>query len=317
MHVLGIDIGGTKIAMGLVDEAGRVHEKKVFASKAHLGRESMLRRIVEQIRSIDHKVGVDVLGIGFPGTVMGKQAVILESVNVPGWQGVALKDLFQEQVGKEVFVENDANAAALGEWMVGAGQGTQDFVYLTISTGIGAGILSQGKLITGVQGYAGELGHTILQKDGPRCRCGNHGCWEALASGPAMARSARVSLEQDKSSLMRIKKNFGAKDVFIAYEAHDQLATEIVEKAAAWSGLGLYNLIRTLNPERIAIGGGVGLGSARFVEKIKETVLLYARSPLLMPEIVPAHLKDEAGIIGSACVARYGLGYFPQGVKLL
>lgn len=309
MSILGIDIGGTKVAMGLVDNQGRVSRKEIFPAEASRGADHLRGTLLAKVSAYRETEELEAIGIGFPGPVSTEAGQILESVNLPGWEGMELCSLFPAEWQLPVFAANDANAAAMGEWKYGAGQGTTNFIYLTISTGIGAGIIAEGGLVSGKNGYAGELGHTVLMQDGPICSCGNRGCWEALSSGTAIAQIARTKLSENSliyDFAQGDSDRITAKTVFMAFAQGDALATHILEESAHWTGMGIHNLAHTLNPERIAIGGGVGLSTGKYLEMIRASLVTYTKNPLSLPELVFARLGDEVGVIGSAALAVIG-----------
>lgn len=301
MNTLGIDIGGTKVAMGLVDGQGCVSHKQTFATEPDKGADHLKDRLLAMVAEYRMSTELSVVGIGFPGAISGPARHILTSVNLPGWEGMALGELFPAEWSLPLYADNDANAAAIGEWMYGAGKGTEDFIYLTLSTGIGAGIITGGRLMRGHRGYAGEVGQTLLDSENKRS-------WESLAAGPAIARAAKVALEEKPGSLIyelagSDPESVTARTVFEAFESGDEMAREILKRTASWTGAGLYNLCLTVNPERIAIGGGVGCSSNEYLDMIRDAFACCCTAGQIWPDVVMAQLGEEAGIIGSASLA--------------
>lgn len=261
----GIDIGGTKIAVSLGTASGKVVERSQFSSEQG----KQVNRSIEQIRAVltgffrKHKLTKrQILGIGVavPGIIDPKTQRIEKSPNLPSWEGVALKKILSQTFKLPVSVENDANAAALGEKYFGLGKKIEDFIYITVSTGIGSGIVAGGRLVRGAKGIAGEVGHMTLVRAGEQCPCGKRGCLEAYSSGTAMAAFATKALKRGATSnfLRRFQLNqiTGAL-VAEAAKHKDPLAIEARKQAADYLGLALGNLINLLNPSRIILGGGV------------------------------------------------------------
>jgi glucokinase len=262
------------------------------------------------------------IGIGAPGPLNGKTGVVFNPPNLPGWRNVPLRDIFHERFKCPIYVENDANVAALSEHMFGAGQGSLDMAYLTVSTGIGGGIIANGQLLTGTIGTAAELGHMTIDWHGPRCSCGNIGCLESLASGTAIARQAneRIALDRRGSAeliafaLSKQSYEKGAEmprdsrrpihvDAMMVAEAAVsgiRMAREIIGLAAEALGVGLVNIIHIFNPEVIILGGGVTqigeplLGPARRI--VAERAMPVPRESV---RIVLSDLGSDAGLIGA------------------
>jgi glucokinase len=248
------------------------------------------------------------LGVGAPGPMDPVAGVLLAPPNLPGCENLPLAAIFRDLYpGAEVHVENDANAAALGERRFGAGRGVDDLCYITISTGIGGGIVAGGRLVRGAAGTAGEVGHMVLEPDGPACHCGLHGCWEALASGTAIARAAAEALASGAGDGIRAAAGEGAPDaraVSAAAAAGDPAALRIVSAAVRYNGLGFCNLIQTLSPARIIVGGGVSRAWDRYVAPAAAWARANAFArPGRMCAIVPADLGDDVGALGAVAVA--------------
>ncbi|MGQ9780581.1 MAG: ROK family protein [Bacillota bacterium] len=314
MHDLtvGVDLGGTKIAAILVDGAGNVLNELRRPTEAERGREVVLENIVAAVRAVagENFGRVAAVGLGAPGPLNRREGVIYQAPNLPGWQDVPVVRLLREELGCPVFLENDANAAGFGEWALGAGRGTQDMIYLTVSTGIGGGLILGGRIHHGRDDGAGEVGHMTVLPDGPRCGCGRRGCWEALASGTAIARAMVEALAEGRKS--RVLELAGgdpsAVDAALVARAAregDALAREVLERAFYYLAVGIVNLIHLLNPEAVVIGGGVAKMGEELFGPVRRMVAERAYPAMVRDlPIVPAALGDRAGVIGAAMVAR-------------
>lgn len=314
-HVyLGIDLGGTKILTALVDDQGRVLDRERMPTPAG-GPESVVAAIVDSVRTVIGRAGIALaavggLGVGAPGPMDPATGVVFEPPNLPGWRDVPLAEMLASHLGLLVFVENDANAAALGERWAGAGVGVDDLVYITISTGIGGGLILGGRLYHGVSGTAGEIGHMVIEPGGPRCNCGRVGCLEALASGPAIARDARAAVQSGApTTLSQLPgEALTAEAVARAAWDGDPVARQIYARAAAALGVGVTNLVNLLNPAMVIIGGGVARAGELIFAPVRRIVREEAfERPGSAVQIVPAALGDDVGAIGAAAVARLSL----------
>ncbi len=307
--VLGIDIGGTKLAAGIVDATGNILARGEVPTLAAEGPERVLDRTVQLARNLLGKAGLPAaaihrIGVGCAGPVDRQAGLILNPPNLPGWIRVPLVEHFEKVLGRPAVLENDANAAALGEFRYGAGRGARSLVYLTVSTGIGGGIILDGKIWHGVKDGAGEVGHMTLVPDGPRCGCGNRGCLEALASGPSIARRAREALATGHPSRLRELQDITAADVTRLAQEEDKLAAEVWGATITYLGLGVAAFMTILAPERVVIGGGVALAGDVLFEPLRREVR--HRVKLVAVEsvpILPAALGRDVGILGAAAVA--------------
>lgn len=264
---------------------------------------------------------VTAIGVAAPSPVDVRKGVVVEAPNIPGWEELPLVELLEEKFRLPVALGNDANLAALGEWKFGAGQGHHHMIYLTVSTGIGGGVICNDRLLLGERGYAAELGHITVVKDGPLCNCGQHGHLEALASGPAIAKWVRDQLAKGVDSSLSGEKSVGEGSVkgdrnerrsitaeIIARhaEAGDLLALEAFKRAGEFIGIGLVNFIHTFNPTVIVIGGGVSRSGPLLMRPIDQAVKKYIMNEDYLEnlEIVTAALGDETGLMGSLALAR-------------
>lgn len=309
MAVLAIDIGGTKLAAGVVDAGGRILARGEVPTIAAEGPTRVLERIVGLGKDLlgRSEVSVDAvrrIGVGCAGPVDRLAGLVLNPPNLPGWTRVALADHLQQAFGLPVILENDANAAALGEFRHGAGKGTRSLVYLTVSTGIGGGIVLDGKIWHGLKDAAGEIGHMTIAPDGPLCGCGNYGCLEAIASGPSIARRAREALAGGRPTRLRGVPSLTAADVVRLAREGDEVACEVWEETVRYLSLGVAAAITILAPERVVIGGGVTEAGEFLFEPLRREVRSRVKLvPMESIPILPAALGRDVGILGAAAVA--------------
>ncbi|GMA65032.1 ROK family protein [Alicyclobacillus fastidiosus] len=296
MYSIGVDLGGTKILTGLVDESGVIYKTVECPTAAQQGPDAVIDQL---IRSIDEVAGsverkeICGIGIGAPGPLNPVTGVVLSPPNLPGWDNIPLRQIIEAKCGLPTFLENDANVAALAEHRFGAGRGVEDMVYITVSTGVGAGLILNGRLYGGAGGYAGEVGHTVVDTNGRLCDCGNRGCLEAVASGTAIARKAEQVFQRPMS----------AKDVAIMAENGSLEAKAILDEAMHYLGMGIVSIVNVFNSSRIVIGGGVSrIGDAMF-EPLRHAVRELAfPAPAAMVEIMPAELGLNSGLLGGAAL---------------
>ena len=312
--VIAVDVGGTQIRAAIVSRRGRIMAKESYPTLAVEGPDSVIGRILLAIdQLLEGKSGAsslpDSIILAVAGAIDYDKGSITVSPNLPGWHNVLLRDMVGKRYGLETFLINDASAAALGEHRFGAGKGVNNLIYLTVSTGIGGGIIINGELYSGASGSAGELGHMTIDVNGPVCSCGNTGCLEVLASGKAMAREAISRLGNGERSALT--EMVGAKldsitteEISIAAQRGDSLALEVVSQAARYLGVGLANLVNIFNPEMIIVGGGVAKMGDILLNPAREVVGERA-FPLLVQavRIVNARNIDEAGLLGAAAFA--------------
>ncbi len=313
---LAIDLGGTKIAAAVVREDGVIVAHATRPTDAQKGGDGVLNRIKEAVLEAldasqlrpDELAGV---GMGTPGIVDAKTGVMLsEAVNIPDWKERNLKEELERVLNLPAFVDNDANVAALGEWVFGAGKGTRHLVYITIGTGVGGAIILNGALWRGTNFAAGELGHVPVNPDGPRCGCGGYGCVEMFVSGPAIAQRAKEFVQQGvKSVLADIPPdNITAEKVAIAAQQGDVLAKFILAEAGKSLGIVLAGVVNLLNPERLIVGGGVAQAGDWLLEparwELRRRALPTATETL---QLVPAALGTNAGILGAAALVFQAL----------
>ena len=312
--VIGIDLGGTKISAALVGSAGEIIARDYRETQAAEGPQAVVGRMLDGARRVMAQAGVTqaqvtAVGVVAPGPLDVEAGVVMSPPNLPGWNHVPLKQLIEDDLGITTFLENDANAAALGEFRFGAGRGIEHMIYVTASTGIGGGLILDGKLYHGASGMAGEIGHQTLVPYGPLCGCGNRGCLEALASGTAIARQARERVARGVPTLMADLAGgdpecFTAKLVAEAARQGDVEAREILAEAMNYLGIGMANLVNLFNPQLIVIGGGLtNIGDALF-EPVRRAIDRHAfRAQARAVRVVRAELGDDVGVLGAAAVA--------------
>lgn len=311
---IGIDLGGTKIYSGLVDQSGTILAEDYRKTKAKRGVEAVVERLIDSAHAVIQAAGVSLtdikaVGIGAPGPVESEKGIVNVPPNLPGWERVPLKALVESSLPIPTYLANDANAAALGEYLFGAGRKSRQMLYITVSTGIGGGFILNGKIFQGAAGAAGEVGHMTILPGGPRCGCGNRGCLEAVASGTAIARQARELFSRTTNTLIAELANgdqeaITAKLVAEAAQLGDVWAQEILGSAMGYLGIGVANLVNLLNPDLIVIGGSLTkLGDLLFDPVRRAVAQRSFPVSATAVRIVPATLGDKVGVLGAAAVA--------------
>lgn len=311
MYYIGIDVGGTNLKAGLVREDGQILavERTPLAFE---NPEQFARTLAQLGESVLRQAGVPAsevvsAGIGIPGAVAGGD--ILYTCNIP-LRDVPLSRLFRQYLDVPVLLENDANCAAVGEWLCGAGRGTQQFIVVTLGTGVGGGLILNGKLYSG-SGMVGEVGHMVIQHGGAPCNCGRRGCWEAYASATGLIRMTREAMEAHPESLLHtVAAQNGCVEGRTAFDAAvqgDETALGLCRDYVSYLAAGVTNLINILQLEAVAIGGGVAAAPDRLLlTPLREIVEreCYPRHTGQLPRIVRAELGNDAGIIGAALLKR-------------
>jgi len=315
LPVLAIDLGGTKIAAALIAPDNRVMDKAHSPTLVSEGLQAVTSRIFSMIDRLLSQCTTGPaqlygIAIAAAGAIDTDKGLVTSSPNLPGWLNVPLRDMVRKRYGIDTCLLNDASAAALAEHRLGAGRGTANLIYLTVSTGIGGGIIINGELYSGASGCAGELGHMTIDANGPECDCGNRGCLEVFASGKAVAGEAKRRIEQgEQSKLTDIVsgdlEGITAEKVALAARGGDRLALDVISRAATYLGVGMVNLVNIFNPEMIVVGGGLSKMGELLLEPAREVVKQRA-FPLCAGavRIVTAELGDDAGVLGAAIYAR-------------
>jgi len=314
---IGIDLGGTDIKAGLVSEDGTLLGRYKKATEAHVGGRKVVDRIGDLIQEIlDSKemVGrrndLQGIGVGSPGLIDHEKGAITRPVNIPNWDyWISVRDIFLDRFGLNSWVDNDANVCALGEALFGAGRGKKVVLVLTLGTGVGGGIVSEGKVFHGFRGFAGELGHVLVHEGGAVCGCGNEGCLEAYTSANAIGKYAsdRIRVEHVPSLLKVMADSEGKVTAKMVHEAAlkgDEVALSAIARAGKYLGIGLATFIVCFNPEIVCIGGGASnMGDMLFDHARREIAWrVFFHSHYATP-IVRAQLGEEAGTVGAAGLA--------------
>ncbi|GAA1934756.1 ROK family glucokinase [Streptomyces sodiiphilus] len=308
---IGVDIGGTKIAAGVVDEKGSILETRTVPTPPTP--DAVVDAIADAVRTVGSG-SAEAVGIGAAGYVDDKRATVLFAPNIR-WRREALKDRIEQRVGLPVVVENDANAAAWGEYRFGAGAGHEDVVCITLGTGLGGGIIIGGRLHRGRFGVAGEFGHVRVVPDGLLCGCGSQGCWEQYASGRALVRYARqraAATPEAAAALLALgdgtPEGIDGRHVSLAARGGDPVAVDSFRELARWVGAGLADLASLFDPSAFIVGGGVSDEGDLVLEPIRKSFRRWLVGGRYRPhaEVLAARLGGQAGLVGAADLARHG-----------
>ncbi|ESX18953.1 MULTISPECIES: ROK family protein [unclassified Mesorhizobium] len=303
---LAFDLGGTALRGALVESDGRIVAHASAPTLAGAGSEAVIGQIVALAGTLlrEHpQANVAGIGVGAPGPLDPKAGIVIAPPTLAGWHDVPLIDILGQHFGLPVRLENDANAAALGEWRFGAGRGSGSLVFVTVSTGIGGGVVADGHIYHGRRGLAAEIGHMTITGEGDRCFCGAIGCFEAVASGTALGRRATRLTAPGDGSLLRRLSNDGdvsARHVVEAAKAGDANALDLIEAEAQWLGIGFTNLLHLYSPDLIVMGGGLSNGFDLLAPSIRAVIQQRAMPAYRDVPVVQAELGDRAGLIGAA-----------------
>jgi glucokinase len=319
-YIVGVDLGGTKIMVGALSEDGKQHlGMRSIATHAEQGSDVIVDRIVGAIEGVilDTIAETDAsrkdfvgIGMGAPGPLDRERGIVVVAPNL-GWRDFPLRDLVSARLDLPVTLDNDANCATVGEWWQGAARGGRTVVGFTIGTGIGGGVIIDGSLFHGASDVAGEVGHTTIELNGRYCKCGNYGCLEAYASGPAIATRAREILVREESTSTLPSMVGGqldlitAQTVYDAAKQGDEVAEEIVRDTARYLGAGIASLLNILNPDTVVVLGGVtAAGDTLFVPLRAEVRRRAFRPAVEAARIVPAELPGTAGVVGAVATFK-------------
>ncbi|HEX7056336.1 MAG TPA: ROK family glucokinase [Bacilli bacterium] len=304
---VGVDLGGTNIKVGICDQDGNLLHKMEGPTEAEGG----ANKVVENIARYAHQLvdqspyrweQVAGIGTGIPGFTDVKNGIVKMAPNLL-WKNVPIKSMLEDLLQKKVRIDNDANVAALGEALSGAGKGIDHIVLFTLGTGVGGGIINNGKIVQGFSGVAGELGHLQVVPDleAIQCGCGQMGCVETVSSATGIVRMAKDAVERGDRTQLNLLETITAKDVFDAARAGDEVALRIIQRAAFYLGKTMAIIALSVNPERFIIGGGVSRAGDVLFDPIREYFLKYTPEPAREGvSIVPAQLGNDAGMIGAA-----------------
>jgi glucokinase len=316
-HTISVDLGGTKILAAVVDDQDHIVGKAKMKTLAREGVDQVIERLAETAHQAARKAKVNWdqvvgVGLGAPGPVDPEAGIVYNPPNLPGWQKVALGPRLAELLGVPVCVENDVNLGTLGEYRMGAGRGTRDMVGIFVGTGVGGGLILDGKLRTGFRNAAGEIGHMVVLADGPVCGCGRRGCLEAMASRTAIERDIRLGLQAGRESLIPdLSKgkalNLTSGVIARAMEKGDPLVTDVMRRAQWYLGLITASVVNLLDPEMVVFGGGVIEAlDAGFLAHIRVTAQQHYIQQMDADRvrIVTGKLGDFAAILGAAALVR-------------
>jgi glucokinase len=290
MIALAIDLGGTQLRVAHVNEHGEVLKRAAMPTDANGGPKNVVAQMVKLAHELG-MVGVSKIGISSPGPLNSDAGVTMELPTLIGWNGFPLRQTLLEKLALPVTLENDGISAAFGEWKFGAGRGLMHMVYVTVSTGIGGGVIVDGRIMRGHKGMASHVGHMMIAADGPMCTCGGRGCFEALAAGPAFAKSGIADGFETAAAIVE------------AARSGNMRAAILVEREAKLLGYGFASLVHLYSPQRLVMGGGVSKALDLMLPTILQTM-----TPITMPsfrdaDIVAAQLGDNAGLVGAAGLA--------------
>ena len=318
-YIIGVDLGGTNIVAGAMPEDGsREVAMRSEPTRADQGAEAVVDRIARMIDTVIAETIAETnakredfagVGIGSPGPLDRELGIVIVTPNL-GWRNFPLRDEVSKRVGLPASLDNDANCATLGEWWCGAAKGARHVIGITIGTGIGGGLILDGRLFHGASDVAGEIGHTTIDSTGRRCKCGNYGCLEAYASGPAIAERAREALEGGEPSILpKLVNNdlskITAQLVYDAAKKDDDVARQVVRETANFLGAGVANLLNIFNPDVVVIAGGVTQAGAPLFEPLRAEVRRRAFRPAVEAcKIVPGTLRGSAGVVGAVATFK-------------
>ncbi len=327
MHLLiGIDIGGTNIKLALMDEKAHIKAKRIFSTSQFRNKNALINELVKEIEALlfEHSVprkNLLGIGIGAPGIVDIRTGTVHVLTNIPNWREVPLGDILKKRLRIPVFVDNDVNVMALGELRFGAGRGVRNMLCITLGTGVGGGLILDGKLYRGSSYAAGEFGHVPINIEGPKCGCGSYACVEAYVGNSYLVRDVVARIRNGERTM--ITKLAGgeaskitAKMIGIAARRGDRFARKVWVDAGNKIGIGLTGVVNLLNVEKIVVGGGVAEAGKALFDSIKDTVAARAmKLPAKTVKIVKAKLGYDAGVIGAATLVLYELRSTPNAVR--
>lgn len=308
-RVIASDLGGTNLRAATVDSEGRIHERVKHTTPRATRADEIVQALVAAARecerlSGEQGAGISALSVVVPGTVQIENGVVTKAPNLPCLDGFRLGAALESELQWPAILENDANAAAVGEMWQGAGRGAATIICVTLGTGVGGGIILDGELWRGIDGSAGEIGHIGVEPTGPACPCGSRGCLEVFASATAIVRMTREASPRYPRSPLHTSENLSAKTVYQSGLEGDELALEVFRRMGVYLGIGLASLINIFNPEKIVIGGGVAAGWDLFIQHVREQVAERAFPiPARRAQIVRAECGDDAGLLGAAHIA--------------
>ena len=317
--VIGVDLGGTNIHAGIVNINNKVLCRSFVSTRVEEGPDLVIQRLITAIRELKKKCppgSIKGIGIGAAGIIDMEGGAVITSPNFPGWQNVPLRDIISREFDIPVMLDNDANAAAFGEYWAGAGQGSTSMIGLTLGTGVGGGIILDGHLWHGFEGMAGEIGHMTIVPDGLKCPCGNNGCLESYVSATAIVNRTKSRItKHQQSNILRLANvealtELTSEKIYQAAIAGDELAKDVFIETGVYLGLAIGTLINILDPELFVICGGASNAWDLFYHSMMEEI---NKRTLIKPsgtvKVVPAALGDDAGLIGASVLIAQSLGF--------
>lgn len=313
-YYIGIDIGGTNISTGVVDEAYNIIGRSKLKTENARPYDEVIKDIIESVKLAVENAKTDIedvksIGAGCPGTCNGETGVV-EYANNLRWNNVPLRDDIEKAFGKKTYIDNDANVAAYGEFLAGAAKGAKNAVIITLGTGVGAGIIINGKIFSGSNYAGGEIGHTVIVLDGYQCTCGRKGCFEAYASATGLSRMTREAIEAHPESKMKqlveADGRVSARTAFNAAKMMDIIGQQVVDRYIRALACGITNTINIFQPDILCIGGGVCNEGDNLLIPLKEQVAreIYSKNSQKNTEICICSLGNDAGIIGAAMLGK-------------
>lgn len=310
-YAIGVDLGGTTVKFGLVSPDGKIKKRFSLDTHADKGPEAVISQIKKGIAKLlktKHKISG--IGIGTPGAVLKKKGTVENPPNIKGWESVPLGSIIKKEFNKKVYVENDANAAAIGEMIFGAGKKFEDFIMVTLGTGVGGGVIINKKIYRGESGAAGEIGHVSINERGKKCKCGSRGCIETYVGNNYLIAQLKRELPKQKNSkvhqLLKKGEPLSPRLIHEAYLLNDSYAEIVITDIGHKLGAALASIINLLDISNIIIGGGVaGFGGILF-ETTEETIKSRVMKPIAPRiKVRPAKLKNEAGVKGASALVFY------------
>ncbi|MCZ2126196.1 MAG: ROK family protein [Anaerolineales bacterium] len=308
--IVAVDVGGTQMraAAYTQDQFQPVKLKKIPTLASSVGGFERLVQVIADVLPADEKIAA--IGIGSPGPLDPHTGYLLAPPNNPEWHNFPLAPKLSEHFGAKAYLDNDANLAALGEYRYGAGKGHRDALYLTVSTGVGGGVISDGRLLQGYHGLAAELGHSIVDPNGPLCSCGFNGHLEAFSSGPAIARYVLQELDNGATSALRRDESLTARQIAEAAHQGDELALRAFRRAGEYLGIGVASFLHAFDPSILIFGGGVSQAGRILFDSFEESLKKRVFHPRYLEGLVitRAQLGDDAGLLGARALAEIKSG---------
>ncbi|HVN56116.1 MAG TPA: ROK family protein [Anaerolineaceae bacterium] len=303
---IAVDVGGTQLRVATFTEVGITPRQQArIPTKSAQGKTiDRLMDLIASVWPVDDRVAA--IGVAAPGPTNPRLGIVYKAPNIPDWVDLPLRQILEDRFNVPVCLGNDANLAALGEWRFGAGQGRHNILYLTISTGIGAGVICDGHLLLGENGLAGELGHITVLPDGPVCGCGQRGHLEALSSGTAIAAYVTAELAKGRESSLSATLNPNAREISRAAKQGDPLAIEAFARAGKYLGIAITSFLHSLNPSMIILGGGVSQSGHLLIDPAEAVVRASVMAPEYLNDLIitTAALGDNAGLLGALALVR-------------